>query len=135
MKTLLLALLAAALCMEPGAAFAEGAETAAEPPASAGEEAGSGEDEAAPENQEAEGRDEDDRVEIRGLVFEFYVADDSNDTQLAIEAADRDYRVRPGNTAKALGAQLGKTVRAQGWLVPDEAGDLWLALYAFEVTD
>ncbi len=168
MKTLLVALLAAALWMEPGAAFA-----AAEAPATSGEPPRSGEDEAAPEdgdaeseapseapgtdgdgasedaeeagetkegeetaaNPEVEERDEDDLVEIRGLVFEFYVADDSQETQLAIEAPDRDYLVAPGNTAEALAEQLGKTVRAQGWPVPDDLGDIWLALYAFEVTD
>ncbi|MBW2281986.1 MAG: hypothetical protein JRG82_14705 [Deltaproteobacteria bacterium] len=79
--------------------------------------------------------DEDDLVEVRGLVFEFYVADDSQVTQLAIEAPDRDYMVSPGKAAEALAEQLGKTVRAQGWPVPDDAGDIWLALDTFEVTD
>ena len=48
---------------------------------------------------------------------------------------DRDYLVAPGNSAEALAEQIGKTVRAQGWPVPDDAGDIWLALDAFEVTD
>ena len=158
MKTRLLALLAVALWVQPFPAF--GAEPVADPAEISEESPSASPEEPAPDDAEdgeaaeeaAEGEeaveseqpprdpppadlDEDDLIEIRGLVFEFYVADDSQETQLAIEAHDRDYRVAPGHSAQALAKQLGKTVRAQGWPVPDDAGDIWLALDTFQVTD
>ncbi len=86
-------------------------------------------------DEEGEPLDEDDLVEVRGLVYEFFIADDAPESQLGIEAADRDYLIAPGRQARALAMQVGKTATVKGWAVPDEAGDLWLTVEEFRIED
>ena len=103
------------------------------------DEGGNEEEQPEPEepvlDEEGEPLDEDDLVEVRGLVYEFFIADDAPERQLGVEAADRDYLIAPGREARALAMQLGKTVTVKGWAVPDEAGDLWLTVEEFRIED
>ena len=86
-------------------------------------------------DEEGDPLDEDDLVEVHGLVFEFFIEDDGKETQLAIEAAGTDYLVRGGGAERALAKQLGKTVTARGWTVSDESGDTWILVEGFQIEE
>jgi hypothetical protein len=75
--------------------------------------------------------DEDDLVEVRGLVYDFFVEDDSDEKLLGIEAPEGDYLVR-GGLDSPLAARRGETVTVRGWLSTDESGDTWLWVEEFE---
>lgn len=74
----------------------------------------------------------DDLVSVEGLVYEFFVEDDSKDKQLGVESKERDYLIAPGDNAEALAKLLGETVRVKGWLVIDANDDAWLRVHDFE---
>ncbi len=86
-------------------------------------------------DEDGEALDEDDLVEVHGLVYEFFIEDDGKETQLGIEAVGGDYLVRGGGAAGALAQQLGKTVTARGWTISDESGDTWILVEGFRIEE
>ena len=104
-------------------------------PAEADSDAEADADEEVAVDREGDALDEDDRVEVHGLVYEFFIEDDGEKTQLGIEAAGADYLVRAGGAAGALAKQLGRTVTARGWTRPDDSGDTWILVEGFQIEE
>jgi hypothetical protein len=117
----------------PGGGATGAADPATQPEADSEADAAAAEEVAVDEDGEA--LDEDDLVEVHGLVYEFFIEDDGMETQLGIEAVGGDYLVRGGGAAGALAQQLGKTVTARGWTISDESGDTWILVEGFRIEE
>lgn len=118
---------------DPDADLDDDAEAAAEAPQRVEEDQAEPETPAAVD-EDGEALDPDDQVEVRGLVYEYFLEDDGKQTQLGIEAPDGDYLVR-GAAAGALAKKLGETVTARGWIRSDASGDRWLWVEEFDVEE
>ena len=115
----------------PASPAAESAEDGEVSPAGPEDDPEAEEPRETPVGEDGYALDEDDLVEVRGLVYDFFVEDDGKEKLLGIEAPDRDYLVR-GGLESPLAAKRGETVTVRGWLSTDESGDTWLWVEEFD---
>jgi hypothetical protein len=72
---------------------------------------------------------------VEGLVYQYYVEDDSEELAIGIEATERDYLVLPGGAEQGLRKIVGATVRATGRLEKLENGDVTILVEHFQVLE
>jgi hypothetical protein len=72
---------------------------------------------------------------VEGLVYQYYVEDDSEELAIGIEAAELDYLVLPGGAEQELRKITGATVRATGRLNKLENGDVTIVVEHFQVLE
>lgn len=72
---------------------------------------------------------------VEGLVYQYYVEDDSEELAIGIEATELDYLVLPGGAEQQLRKITGATVRAMGRLEKLENGDVTILVEHFQVLE
>jgi hypothetical protein len=72
---------------------------------------------------------------VEGLVYQYYVEDDSEELALGIEAAELDYLVESGGAERELRKITGATVRATGRLSKLENGDVTILVERYQVLE
>ena len=76
-----------------------------------------------------------DATTVEGLVYQYYVEDDSEELAIGIEATELDYLVLPGGAEQQLRKITGATVRATGRLEKLENGDVTILVDIYQVLE
>jgi hypothetical protein len=72
---------------------------------------------------------------VEGLVYQYYVEDDSEEVAIGIEGSEVDYLVLPGGAEQQLRRITGATVRALGRLERLENGDVTILVERYELLE